>query len=67
MYKSTNYTYTYFTSKPKNENKSKDKNIKKSKNFLDLDDLKDIISSIKNQKYMIIKGKEFNNLNININ
>ena len=50
-------------SKSKNESKSKQKNNKKNKNFLELDDLKDIISSIKNQKYTIIKSKEFDNLN----
>ena len=66
LYKSSNYTYTHYVSKQKIENKNKEKNLKKSKNFLDLDDLKDIISTIKNQKYMVIKGKEFNNLNINI-
>ena len=63
IYKSSNYNYTYHTSKSKIENKNKYKNNKKNKNFLDLDDLKDIISSIKNQKYTIIKSKEFNDLN----
>ena len=67
IFKSSNYTYTYYISKSKNGDKSKEKNIKKSKKFIDIDDLKDIISTIKNQKYMIIKGKEFNELNININ
>ena len=63
LYKSSNYSYTYYISKSKNESKSKQKNNKKNKNFLELDDLKDIISSIKNQKYTIIKSKEFDNLN----
>ena len=63
LYKSSNYSYTYYLSKSKDESKSKQKNIKKNKNFLELDDLKDIISSIKNQKYTLIKNKEFNNLN----
>ena len=63
LYKSSNYSYTYYMSKSKNESKSKQKNNKKNKNFLELDDLKDIISSIKNQKYTIIKSKEFDNLN----
>ena len=63
IYKSSNYNYTYYITKSKIENKSKQKNNKKNKNFLDLDDLKDIISSIKNQKYTIIKSKEFNDLN----
>ena len=63
IYKSSNYSYAYIISKSRNDSKNKKKNIKKNKNFLDLDDLKDIISSIKNQKYTIIKGKEFNNLN----
>ena len=63
LYKSSNYSYTYYISKSKNESKSKQKNNKKNKNFLELDDLKDIISSIKNQKYAIIKSKEFDNLN----
>ena len=66
IYKSSNYTYTYYISKAKNGDKSKEKSKNKSIKFLDLDDLKDIISTIKNQKYMVIKGKEFNNLNINI-
>ena len=66
IFKSSNYTYTYYISKAKNGDKSKEKSIKKSNKFLDLDDLKDIISTIKNQKYMVIKGKEFNNLNVNI-
>ena len=63
IFKSSNYSYTYYLSKSRNDSKNKPKNIKKNKNFLDLDDLKDIISSIKNQKYIIIKSKEFNNLN----
>ena len=66
IYKSSNYTYTYYISKAKNGDKSKEKSKNKSIKFLDLDDLKDIISTIKNQKYMVIKGKEFNNININI-
>ena len=63
IYKSSNYSYTYYLSKSRNDSKNKQNNYKKNKNFLDLNDLKDIISSIKNQKYTIIKGKEFNNLN----
>jgi hypothetical protein len=63
IYKSSNCSYTYYISKSRNDSKNKQKNIKKNTNFLDLDDLKDIISSIKNKKYTIIKNKEFNNLN----
>ena len=63
MYKSSNHSYTYYFSKSRNDSKNKQTIINKSKNFLDLDDLKDIISSIKNQKYTIIRNKEFNNLN----
>lgn len=63
MYKSSNHSYTYYFSKSRNDSKKKQNIINKSKNFLDLDDLKDIISSIKNQKYTIIRNKEFNNLN----
>jgi hypothetical protein len=63
LYKSSNYSYSYYISKSRNDSKNKQKNIKKNTNFLDLDDLRDIISSIKNKRCTIIKNKEFNNLN----
>jgi hypothetical protein len=63
LYKSSNYNYSYYISKSRNDSKNKQKDIKKNKNFLDLDDLRDIISSIKNKRCTIIKNKEFNSLN----
>ena len=63
LYKPSNYSYTYFVSKSNNSSINQKKNLNKNKNFLDLDDLKDVISSIKNNKYTIIRSKEFNDLN----
>ena len=67
-YKPLNYSYTYLVTKTKNKTMNQkqnlnNKNNNKNKNFLDLDDLKDVISSIKTKKYTIIRSKEFNDLN----